>query len=135
MVLKHRSPRYKKVKKNCTNCMNYSKRFARCKLKQELISKNHKGECIKHDLIPENVLKKRSLQDKNKKKEAKAKKCIHCDMVKEGWCNRKKQWAALINDNCNYTFLRFRTLKQQGLSNKDIAEKTGYSIRYISMNI
>lgn len=48
----------------CNNCLNYSKRLEKCKLKSDRITTNGQGKCIQFSKITEDILLKRKKQEK-----------------------------------------------------------------------
>lgn len=86
--------------KQCEYCINYSKRYKRCKLKEENITSFKKGKCQQFSKIPESILAKNRRQDKLKRKIKDAKNCIGCLHNQEGWCAQYKVFAFHARNSC-----------------------------------
>lgn len=79
--------------------MNYTKRYNRCKLKEELIIIT-KGKCNRFDKIHQKLVDRtrRKIKADNKKKSAKY--CIDCIKNQEGFCLLYNRWAFHARNSC-----------------------------------
>lgn len=83
----------------CKECLNFTKRLQRCKLKSELITTN-KGRCAKFSPYSDELKRKIRNQDKNVKKTKDAKTCIGCQHNENGFCKKHKRFASFARKEC-----------------------------------
>lgn len=87
----------------CKNCLNYSKRLEKCKLKSDRITTNNQGKCIQFSKITNDILSKRKKQEKEVAKKKDAKYCIDCSKNQGGFCSLYNRWAFNVREICKET--------------------------------
>lgn len=80
--------------------MRYSKRYKRCKLKEEFLTSTNKRRCQQFDQIPKSIQDRKKKQDKATMKKKDAKYCIGCLKNQEGFCLTHQRWAFNVRGIC-----------------------------------
>lgn len=92
--------------KACGNCLLWSKRLKRCKLKEDLFVLDANGMCIPYKPIPEEAHLRTARRNKQAQQEKAARHCIGCNDLKDGWCNLFGRWASNARANCSKVILK-----------------------------